>query len=172
MRYSIRFATAGDARPMAVLGMQVWLDNYAKRGIPTVIADYVLEAFTPDQMARQIAASGSVNYVVEHEGNLVGMALLALGRTTPHCGDARQVEIERLYVQEPFCGAGIGAGLLTRIERDARDKNVDALWLTTWIGNTRARDFYPKAGFIDVGATYFALGDERHENRVFAKSLR
>jgi hypothetical protein len=49
--------------------------------------------------------------------------------------------------------------------------SIPTVWLTTWYGNERARKFYAKHKYEDRGEAYFELDNERHENRVFIKSL-
>ena len=46
------------------------------------------------------------------------------------------------------------------------------LWLTCWVGNARARAFYARQGYAELGSTDYAFEGERHENRVFAKTLQ
>ncbi|UTW44326.1 GNAT family N-acetyltransferase [bacterium SCSIO 12696] len=52
-----------------------------------------------------------------------------------------------------------------------KNSGFKKLWLTVNSKNEPAIKFYKKHGFYEVGVTNFELGGERHENRVFHKSI-
>lgn len=166
-----RPATVADALCIGVLGTQVFLDNYATDGIRPSLAREVLEQFSTAATAALLAAPATGCVVAERRGHLIGFALWTLD--TPHAlvATGRPAKLERLYVQEPFAGAGLGTSLLAAAERGAGAAGADTLWLTTWVGNRRALRFYPRRGYADVGATLYVFEHEQHENRVFARSL-
>ena len=107
----IREAEASDAEQLSGLGMLVWLDNYAIDGIPPSIARYVLETFTPEKFRAMLEDASRLVLLAERGRHAIGLAIVALDCKTPHCDARSQAEIDRLYVQEPFCNAGIGARL-------------------------------------------------------------
>ena len=168
----IRRADLPDAEQLAVLGMQVWLDNYATHGIHPAIARYVLETFTPAAYRALLAHPERLVYVAERGRHAIGMSIVALDRRTAQCDAAEQAEIDRLYVQEPFCNAGIGARMIAAIEDELKERRFDAMWLEVWIENERALHFYDRVGFGDVGTGWFELNGRKHENRVLVKRLR
>ncbi len=104
--------------------------------------------------------------------SLVGLALVALQRRHHTLDAARQAELDRLYVQEPFCRTGIGSRLLAATESALVERGIDAYWLQAWIGNQRALSFYLRNGLADIGESWFELGSRKHENRVLTKRLR
>ena len=71
-------------------------------------------------------------------------------------------EIATLYVQEHFQGSGIGSSLLEEIAV----RCGTPFWLSAWVHNTRAIEFYQRRGFTDIGRRDFDLEGEMHENRV------
>jgi len=80
--------------------------------------------------------------------------------------------LQRLYVQEGFTGRGIGCDLLRHAEKAAAARGADTLWLTTYTGNARALQFYPRRGYEDMGAAVFSFEGEDHPNRLYAKRIR
>jgi ribosomal protein S18 acetylase RimI-like enzyme len=167
----IRRADLPDAEQLAVLGLQVWLDNYATQGIHPAIARYVLETFTPNSFRALLANPDRLVFIAERGRNAIGMSIVALDRRTRLSDASRQAEIDRLYIQEPFCNAGIGARMIAAIEEELSDRNFDAMWLEVWVENERALKFYDRVGFGDVGTGWFELNGRKHENRVLVKRL-
>jgi ribosomal protein S18 acetylase RimI-like enzyme len=167
----IRRALASDAEQLAVLGMQVWLDNYATGGIHPAIARYVLETFTAHKFRTMLDSPAWLILVAERGHNLIAMSIVALDRSTPHSDAPLQAEVDRLYVQEPFCNAGIGARLVEAIEAELAARAVALMWLEVWAENERALRFYSRIGFDDVGTAFFELNGRQHENRVLVKRL-
>ncbi len=169
---SFRRAVASDALCIGVLGMQVFLDTYATDGIRPSLAREVLEQFDTAAVASLLADARARCIVAERNGHLIGFAQASLHEAHPAIVSARPAKLDRLYVQEPFVGIGVGLALLGRIEALAAADGADLLWLTSWIGNARALAFYPRRGYDDVGPTIYAFEGEEHENRLFAKTLR
>jgi len=168
----IRRAEPRDADPLAVLAMQVWVHNYAKSGIHPTIARYVLDTFTPARFAALLLDREMLVLLAERGRHVIAMTVVALGRRTEHCDAMTQAEIDRLYVQEAFCNAGIGAQLIAAIHGELEARHIDAVWLEVWIENERALHFYARHAYDDVGTAYFELDGKQQENRVLVKRIR
>ena len=162
----LRGARAEDSSCLAALGAQSWLHTYATEGIRPSIARYVHEHLTPDAFLTQIRRTDAATIVAEVDDHLVGYAIVELAKPCPVRRSA-SAHLDKLYVQEPFLGRGIGFGLLqgARAEAGSRGDN-SGIWLTVNSMNNRARTFYSRQGFIDIGHTYFDLYGENHENRI------
>jgi diamine N-acetyltransferase len=167
----LRAARPDDALCLGALATQVWLDTYAKPGIRASFAQYVRGAFASETMSALIARPDVCFAVAEHEGHLVGFSQCTIGATQPLVKSAEPAELDRLYVQEPFTGTGVGARLIAHAESECAARGATTLWLHTWIGNARALAFYARCRYADVGSMFFEMNGERHENRVFAKTL-
>jgi GNAT superfamily N-acetyltransferase len=168
---AFRPAVASDALCIGVLATQVFLDTYATDGIRPTLAREVLEFLSTDAVTAQLAAPDLRFIVAEREGHLVGFAQLTMGAEQPLVPARSSAQLNRLYVQERFTGRGIGAALLACAQALAWEEGAAVLWLTAWVGNERALAFYPRQGYADVGPSIYEFQGERHENRVFAKTL-
>jgi GNAT superfamily N-acetyltransferase len=167
----LRTALPADALCLGALGMQVFLDTYAPEGIRPGLAREALDHFSTDAIASALAQPQAEFVVAERAGHLVGFAHLAHGATHPFVGAVPACEVARLYVQPPFTGAGLGRRLLREAEARAAARGARVLWLTTWVGNARARAFYPRCGYADVGLTAYEFDGQAFDNRAFAKAL-
>lgn len=76
-----------------------------------------------------------------------------------------------LYVSEHFHGRGIGQSLLTETENILKPLTYSSYWLSCYIENTKAIQFYKSKGFSSIGVTYFSMGDNKYENLIFQKEI-
>lgn len=166
-----RVAVPADGLCIAVLATQVFLDTYATQGIRPSIAAEVLEQLSTSAIAAEMSLPASSFLLAELAGHLIGFAQWSHGSTHELVQSDTCVELNRLYVQERFCGKGIGKALLLQAQDMAAARGASALWLTAWVGNQRALAFYAACGYQDLGATLYVFQHEQHENRVFAKAL-
>jgi ribosomal protein S18 acetylase RimI-like enzyme len=60
---------------------------------------------------------------------------------------------------------------MTLSEERVRSAGHKTIWLTTWVGNLRARDFYRTLGYKDVGVTQYVIKGKEYENRILVKEL-
>ena len=169
---TFRPAVAADAPCLGMLSTQVFLDTYASRGVSPSLAREALEQHSVAVYEALLAEADVAIVVAECPGHLVGFAQLKAGTTHALVPSTAASELQRLYVQEPFTGRGVGRDLLRQAEKTAAARGADMLWLTAWEGNLRALRFYPRCGYDDLGATVYSFGGEDFPNRLFGKRVR
>ena len=202
---NIRPALMNDAKLLAALATQVWLDTYAKDGIRADMADYVATQLNAETFVTLLQDPSRSIWLAERDSFAVGFAQINhasqyespqepevplpppeggettwdgpafVSRESPQESDMLQArnpaELERLYVQEPSTGLGLGRRLLNQAEHAALQRGASHLWLCVWAYNERALAFYAACDYVHHGKTYFELGQERHANDVLAKKL-
>ena len=168
----IRAARPTDALCLHALATQVFLETYATSGIREAIAREVRSHFSEASCARLIEARRNRILLAEHGDHLVAFAELNLGATHELVGNAPAAELNRLYVQSPFTRRSIGSALLQAADQCAAISGACTVWLTAYVGNTRALAFYASQGYRELGITQYEFEGERFENRLFAKALR
>lgn len=157
----IRNATQKDALNLAALSIQVWLHTYADEGIRDEISSFVLSNFTESVFKERIQNADYPILVAEENGHLVGYVMAHLKSFLQ--GLSNGYEIDKLYVQEPFQGKGVGRRLLMAMA----EKHGHPFWLSTWVHNKPAIGLYQHLGFVDAGYKNFEMEGELHQNRVF-----
>jgi diamine N-acetyltransferase len=170
--FNLRAATPDDALCLGVLATQVFLDTYATQGIRAVIANEVLTSFSTTAMRTLIEAAHSPVLLAESNAHLIGFAQYTLGTPQTLVRSERPAELDKLYVQEPFTRCGVGTALLCEVEAAVAQLGADTLWLSPWVHNQRALQFYARQGYQNLGNTLFMMEGEAVENFVLAKTLQ
>jgi ribosomal protein S18 acetylase RimI-like enzyme len=55
---------------------------------------------------------------------------------------------------------------------EAERRGCDAIWLDVWERNPRARTFYQKWSFVEVGSQIFQLGDDRQHDLIMQRAVK
>ncbi len=173
MSWTLRAATPADALRLSVLATQVWLDTYCRDGVDESLAREVRHSCGLEAFEQGLGDEGRQHFLAEREGGLVqAFAELMPHQTPPLPGSAPGAEVVRLYVQPSAQGQGLGARLLEAAFDWARTQQQGHVWLTVWSGNDRAKRFYARQGFDDLGATSFSFEGRSYSNQVLQRNLR
>jgi ribosomal protein S18 acetylase RimI-like enzyme len=156
----VRRARRDDAAPLAALAERTFRDTFAPSNTDVNMRLHCARHYGATIQAAEIADPRRVTLIADADGALVGYAQLRTG-ATPRCvRAARPMEIQRIYVDRSWHGRGIAQALMDESLACAQAQGADRVWLGVWEHNPRARAFYRKAGFVDVGDHEFMLGDE------------
>jgi GNAT superfamily N-acetyltransferase len=96
-----------------------------------------------------IADENAAVFVVDDDGQLVGMAIAEVSPTGAHSlADAMLCELSRVVIAPERRGEGLGTGLLEAAEEFGRARG--AAWLSARIftGNEAGRAFWARHGFV------------------------
>lgn len=168
---SIRTAVPADAAILADLGARTFRDTFAAYNTPEDMADYLASHFSPALQEGQIRDPRCQYLLAEIGGTPAGLALLVDEKPEPGVPGRRPLMLSKLYVDKPYLSAGVGAALLRRCCDEARAQGRDVLWLGVWDRNERARAFYARFGFQQVGEMSFVLGSDVQRDFVLALPL-
>lgn len=169
---TFRPAVAADALCLGVLSTQVFLDTYCTQGIRPELAREALANHSVATYEALLADPAVTILAAECAGHLVAFSVVVSGGEHEMLDAAAPAKLDHLYVQAPFTGRGVGRDLLRQAEKAAAARGADTLWLTAWVGNARALQFYPRCGYEDLGETMYTFEGESYPNRLFAKRVR
>ncbi|MBY0497169.1 MAG: GNAT family N-acetyltransferase [Cyanobacteria bacterium] len=168
---TIRTATAADAAVIADLARRTFFDTFASSNDATDMALHLQSAYGVDQQTREITDRDITTLVVEIEGHAVAYAQVRADHVPDCVKDAGAVELWRFYVDKQWHGRGIAQALMARVRTVAQERGAKTLWLGVWERNDRARAFYTKSGFTDVGEHIFLFGTDPQTDRVMVTSI-
>lgn len=127
---SVRIAQAGDLAPLARLWWQGWRDAHLTLVPKALVARRTLDSFI-DRMALALPHVRTLGPV----GAPLGFHLI------------KDDELNQLYVDEEYRGAGIATMLAVDAEARLLEAGVTTPWLACPIGNARAARFCQKVGW-------------------------
>lgn len=103
--------------------------------------------------------------VAEMDGELAGFIELA-PKKLPYETSAPALELRRLYLRSSAHGRGIADELTKWVLKEAAARGAQELVLSVFVDNHRARRFYERYGFEQVGKYDFMVGSHRDEDLV------
>jgi GNAT superfamily N-acetyltransferase len=81
------------------------------------------------------------------------------------------IELRQLYLLHEWRGAGAAKALMDWAIAEARGRSADELYLTVYVDNVRARRFYERYGFVEVGPYKFMVGEQADEDIIMRLPL-
>lgn len=151
---AIRPATDDDVLAMAKVHIASWRETY-----PGILPQPMLSGLSIAEEAirwqrmldRPRVSGGTIAFVAELGGSLVGYGSCGDQRTPELRGQGFTGEITELYVLRSAQGQGAGTGLMAAMARALSERGHQALSLWALEGNAPARHFYERRGGIAIG---------------------
>lgn len=157
----LHIATIDELDIIRELGRQTFLESFAKDNTANNISQYVEDAFSEDQMIKELSNAESEFYLASIENRPIGYLKVNFGEAQTEKHDKNAVEIERIYVVGDYQGKQVGKLLFDKAFEIAKARKATYLWLGVWEKNLRAIKFYHKHGFMAFGKHRFLLGNDQ-----------
>lgn len=171
---SLAKANLPTATQLANLGRQTFQDTFGASNSVANMAAYLAENFSPELQLAELQDRENTFLLAHMQAELVGYAKLrdnsALGLPEAEA-QAGRLEIERLYVRDDWQGTGLGAALMRGILALAEQLHCTAVVLGVWEKNERARAFYQRFGFREIGRHAFRLGQDVQTDLILRKGM-
>ena len=132
--------------------------------------DAFLSKFTLDAWAAEMGDERYAFQVAEADGQVIGFVKLGPPEL-PVEGKRPWIELRQLYISNEWRGAGAARVLMDWALAEAKARGGEELYLTVYTENWRARRFYEKYGFVEVGPYAFMVGEQADEDLIMRVSL-
>ncbi len=104
--------------------------------------------------------------------NIAGFFVLKFGSQQPNSVKLENcAELQRLYVLPEFHGSHVAKSLVLAAFEVSKVNDMNAIWLCVFSENKRAKRFYEKYGFNEVGSINFKMGSEIHLDTVMVADV-
>jgi ribosomal protein S18 acetylase RimI-like enzyme len=168
---SIRPAVASDAADLATLAAETFRDTFAADNDAEDMALHIARAYGPVQQAQELADSNVLTILVTADDRPAAYAQLRKGSAPACVSGAHPIELWRFYVAREWHGRGIARELMRHVDATAHLSAAETLWLGVWERNERAKAFYRKCGFVDVGSHVFMVGTDAQTDRILTRPV-
>ncbi len=160
-------------RKLLLAARRIFTDTFSHLYAADAFEDFCDRTYAPDgPMARDLQ-DGTVGWRVAVAGHEpIGYAKLTPLRAPAADPGDGALELQQIYVLSAWHGTGVAEQLMQWAVSEARNRNAEALYLTVFDHNERAKRFYSRHGFEEVGRCTFTLGDRVDDDRIWRKRLR
>lgn len=173
LRIALAKANPATASLLAELGRQTFVETFAASNTPADMAAYLAETYNPALQLAQLQDPAITFLLAEMQGQAVGYAQVVRNSRLglPVAKEANQLELKQLYVLEDWTGTGLGGALMRRVLELAQADGCTAVVLGVWEHNERAKAFYQRFGFKEIGEHEFCLGQDVQRDLILRKGL-
>lgn len=168
-RPAMRRASPKDAADLAGVARATFTETFGMLYSAADLATF-LEQHTPEDWAREIADPAYSVAVVEEGHIVVGYVKLGPPRL-PFTPKEGAIELRQFYLLQPWQGAGMGPKMMEWALEEARARGMREMYLSVFVDNERARRFYAKYDFKDVGRYAFMVGNHEDTDIVMRRAL-
>lgn len=159
MTVTYRDAGPADASALAQLGRATFTETFGHLYTPDNLAAF-LETHTAERWRAELEDPAFAVRLAEEHGQAAAYAKLA-PPSLPFETDRRAIELRQFYVLSPWQGRGISAELMDWVLTEARRRGAEELYLSVFVDNHRARRFYDRNGFEQIGTYDFMVGTHK-----------
>lgn len=159
-----RNAGPADAGLLSDLGVRTFTETFGHLYSPENLAAFLAN----HEEEKWRAELGDPAYAVRiaEEGEVpAGYAKIA-PPVVPFEVTAPTVELRQLYVLKPWHGAGVAQALMEWALAEARSRRAEQVLLSVFVDNHRARRFYARFGFEQVGTYHFMVGSHADDELI------
>jgi len=136
------------------------------------ISEYVAENLSESVFQNLVENEELFLACAQSNEALVGFIVVKYHSNCPYKSDLQNsAELQRLYVLPEYHGTKASKLLVTEALKECSEKGLDAIWLSVYSENGRAKNFYSKYGFQETGTTHFQMGNEKHLDIVMVANI-
>lgn len=163
---TIRYRSCGreDADLVDALFRKSFCDTFAHLYRPEDLEAF-LARFTKEAWESELADERYAFQLAEADGAPVGFAKLGPPEL-PVETKGPAIELRQFYMLHEWRGSGVSHALMEWAMEEARVRGAREMFLTVYTENCRARRFYERHGFTEVGPYTFMVGSQEDEDII------
>jgi ribosomal protein S18 acetylase RimI-like enzyme len=157
----IKRADKNDAQLLSDLSNITFIETYRGNFSDEDLSAFMDDYFNETAIAEELQNADDFYYIAFINGFPAGyMRLKEDDAEYPLSKKYKAIHLKRIYVLKEYHSKKIGAALMSFALRFAAEKNYEMMWLGVWEHNQKAKLFYKKWGFTDIGDSHnFPIGN-------------
>jgi diamine N-acetyltransferase len=165
-----RDAAPADGDELAQVARRIFTETFGTLYRQEDLKTYLDEAYGADGLVGVLDDPDYVVRLATVRGAIVGYCTLGPvafpGEWTP-----TTTELHNLYILGPWQGSGIAQVLMDWGLDWARGQGATDVLLSVYVDNHRARRFYERYGFVEIGKYAFMVGGHEDDDRIMRLTL-
>ncbi|QTB25076.1 GNAT family N-acetyltransferase [Lysinibacillus sphaericus] len=171
MSIKLSKCSIGDLKKLQEVSIETFNDTFKDHNSPENMTAYLEKAFTECQLEKELSNKASEFYFIYNNDVIAGYLKVNVNDAQSEPMGDETLEIERIYIRQPFQGRGLGKYLINKAVELAEAQNKSSIWLGVWDKNDNAIGFYKNIGFVQTGAHSFYMGEEEQIDVIMTKIL-
>lgn len=158
--------------PLCAMAREAFSDTFGHLYDREPFDRYLDEAYGPGGSMERGIVDATIRWIVAMSGDQpIGYAKLSALVAPAPAPRSGAMELRQIYVDKRWHGRGVGDALIEWALDTARSEGAPEIYLTVFVHNARAKRFYTRYGFSEVGHCVFMMGDHVDDDRVWRKEL-
>lgn len=161
--FEIKRATEQDYKTIADIGrVSVALAHRDSCSVKDM-NEFLENTYNYESIIQELENPAYTYHLIYYNTIPAGFSKIILNYPHPNIYQKNVTKLDRIYLLESFYDKKMGLELLNFNINYSKANGQIGVWLFTWVGNSRAINFYKKAGFNIVGTHKFKV-TETHYN--------
>lgn len=160
---SIIKATVQDCHSIGSIGKISVVESHRGSCSDEDMHEFLERNYNNDAIKEDLQDIHNLYYLIQYNDKTVGFSKIVLNAKHPNIRAANVTLLDRIYILKEFYGLKLGLELLNFNISLAKDNDQSGMWLYAWIGNTRAVNFYRKAGFTIIGSHKYYVTETHYD---------
>jgi ribosomal protein S18 acetylase RimI-like enzyme len=160
-----RDAVPADGPALARMAARCFTETFGTLYRASDLTAFLEEAFGNEGLPSQIGDPNFTIRLATEDGAIVGFVKLG-PIAFPGDWPANAIELHQLYVLGGWQGEGVAPTLMDWAIAHARAQRRSEMILSVYVDNARARRFYQRYGFEEIGRHTFMVGEQPDDDRL------
>lgn len=165
-----RDAAPADGPELAAMARRSFTDTFGTLYRQEDLAQFLDAAFGSAGLPADLTDPAYRVRVATDNDTIVGYCKIG-PVTFPGDWPDSAIELHQLYILGEHHGAGLAPVLMDWALDQARSRGASEMILSVFVDNHRARRFYERYGFEEIGKYTFMVGDHQDDDRLMRLTL-
>lgn len=168
----IRIANISDAKIISSLMITTFDETFGHLFEDRqVLLDYFNAFFSINKVKNGLQKENNVFWIAFVDEKPVGYAKLKLNSSTEFISENKISQLQKIYVLKEFLSLKIGYKLQKVLLNKAKNFGSNQIWLSVFVENKRAINFYLRNDFNQIGKHQFQIGKYNFDFIAMSKKL-
>jgi ribosomal protein S18 acetylase RimI-like enzyme len=159
--HSFEIKALSSIQEINYLGCQTYLPHYPHLWYQGGVEWYLNKCFNDRQIELDLSNPFLSYYAILSDGQEVGLLKLVRNKAPLGLNPNTSLYLEKIYFLKEFTGLGLGQKTIHWVFEQAKNSEIQTVWLMAMDSSHKAIASYEKAGFQQIGTT--RLDDEEFQ---------